>query len=182
MGMKVNKNQLSEVLGKSERTLTEWQKEGMPIEEIGDRGESNVYDTEKCIAWWFARETKSASSLENERAELTRLQQAEKRMNMAKAMGELVPAADIETTWTRFVIAARASALQLRWLLPEEITAAESLDAKRAIVDTHIEKLLRQLVAYEDNESETGEGTGELRPAGEDDDRGMGAAQANFVG
>jgi phage terminase Nu1 subunit (DNA packaging protein) len=182
MGLHVNKKQLAEILGKSERTLTEWQKDGMPIEHEGDRGEANVYDTEKCIAWWFSRETNRATSLENERAALTRLQQEQLTMKIAEVRGELVNASEIEPTWARFVIAARTFALQLRWRLPEEMEAVASIEAKRDIIDGHIETLLRQLVSYDDSESDPQTGAGELCAAGEDDGGGMGAPQARAVG
>jgi len=41
----VNKKELAEIIGISERSLTEWQKEGLPVASYADnRGQANEYD------------------------------------------------------------------------------------------------------------------------------------------
>ncbi len=57
MGINVNKKQLADIFGLSQRTLTELQRAGLPIEERGARGRSHVYDTARVFAWFLARET-----------------------------------------------------------------------------------------------------------------------------
>ena len=56
----VIKSELAGILGRSERTLTEWQKNGMPIKVDGIRGSANQYDTVECIEWMIQREVKRA--------------------------------------------------------------------------------------------------------------------------
>lgn len=53
MGKKVSKQAMAEIFGVSERTLTAWQKQGMPIQYDGKRGQRNQYDTAECIEWRF---------------------------------------------------------------------------------------------------------------------------------
>ena len=52
----VNKKKLAEALEKSERTITEWQKEGLPVKTSGSRGNENEYDLLDVIEWFFDRE------------------------------------------------------------------------------------------------------------------------------
>ena len=56
MGKTVNKAELSEIIGVSQRTLTTWQKNGMPIAMDGIRGTENLYDTAEIIDWMIQRE------------------------------------------------------------------------------------------------------------------------------
>lgn len=52
MGRTVSKAELSEIVGRDERTLTRWQNDGMPVIEFGlGRGNENQYDTEAVIQW-----------------------------------------------------------------------------------------------------------------------------------
>ena len=51
MGLKVNKEELSKILGKSTTTLTTWQKNGLPIFQDGTKGKANIYDTSDVIQW-----------------------------------------------------------------------------------------------------------------------------------
>ena len=53
--MLVNKAQLSEIVGKSQQTLTTWQKNGLPIAVDGNKGTANQYDTEQVIDWMVQR-------------------------------------------------------------------------------------------------------------------------------
>ena len=47
--MIVTKSELAEILGVSERTLSTWQQEGLPIENQQHQG--NTYHTVKVIDW-----------------------------------------------------------------------------------------------------------------------------------
>lgn len=56
----VNKRELAELVGKSERTLTEWQKNGMPIFVDAIRGGENKYDMPEVIEWLIERAVNKA--------------------------------------------------------------------------------------------------------------------------
>ena len=49
--MRVNKKILAKKLGRSERCLTTWQRDGLPVLEHGRRGQQNVYDLGAVVAW-----------------------------------------------------------------------------------------------------------------------------------
>jgi hypothetical protein len=49
--MRLNKSELARKLGCSERALSLWQKEGLPVLEHGRRGQPNVYDLAAVVAW-----------------------------------------------------------------------------------------------------------------------------------
>lgn len=52
MGRRVTKADLAEIVGRDERTLSRWQREGMPVVSVGlGRGNENEYDTEDVIGW-----------------------------------------------------------------------------------------------------------------------------------
>jgi hypothetical protein len=49
--MRLNKAELAGKLRVSQRSLTTWQKEGLPVLEHGRRGQHNVYDLAAVVAW-----------------------------------------------------------------------------------------------------------------------------------
>ncbi len=49
--MRLIKRELAKKLGVSERALTTWQNEGMPVLEHGRRGQPSYYDLARVIAW-----------------------------------------------------------------------------------------------------------------------------------
>ena len=49
--MRLNKRDLASKLGCSERALTTWQQQGLPVLEHGRRGQSNTYDVAAVLAW-----------------------------------------------------------------------------------------------------------------------------------
>lgn len=55
--MHVNKRELADTIGFSERQITSWQKdEALPVLEVGKRGQSHTYDTIAVIQWLINRE------------------------------------------------------------------------------------------------------------------------------
>ena len=73
MGKSVNKSELAEIFGVSERTLTEWQNDSdLPIKTKGARGQANEYDTEAVITWFAQRELNKVG-VEGVRDRLARL-------------------------------------------------------------------------------------------------------------
>jgi phage terminase Nu1 subunit (DNA packaging protein) len=56
MGKIVNQAELALLLGKSDVTIWEWQKEGLPIARQGVRGTEHQYDSAEVIDWLVKRE------------------------------------------------------------------------------------------------------------------------------
>jgi phage terminase Nu1 subunit (DNA packaging protein) len=101
-GKIVNKSELAEILGISERTLTSYQKSGLPIEVEGGRGNSHQYDTKEVIDWFIDWRLKKLSSqksdvqemylFEAERARLTFHQANREALKEEEEKGTLIPA------------------------------------------------------------------------------------------
>ena len=109
--MLVNKRQLSEILGISERSLTDWQKEGMPVAGYAEnRGQANEYDTRAVIGWLVQREIERLHK-EKPRDRLDRLKADAIELDIKERTGELAPAALFERMWGDHILAARTEFL-----------------------------------------------------------------------
>ena len=150
--MIVNKKQLSDIVGISERSLTDWQKEGLPIQYEGERGEANQYDTTQVIAWMIAREI-AKQVTETQKDRLARLQGDKLVLDIAREKRILIPVDQIEPTWLTMVSSARAHLLAAPDKLAHLLEATEGIDAKRDLLAETFEEFLRKLSTYEPAES-----------------------------
>jgi terminase small subunit / prophage DNA-packing protein len=141
MGKKVNQTELAEILGVSDVTLWQWQKEGMPIEERNLRGQSNSYDAAEVIAWMVKRAEEKVRK-ESPRDELARAQTALARLQVAEKEGQLVSVAEFEPEYARLVLACRQRLLQI----PARMELEEK---KRARLEEMVDEALRELSSYE---------------------------------
>lgn len=139
-----NKRELAAVLGVSERTLTEWQEQGLPIEVIGGRGLDNQYDTAKVIEWRIQRAL-AGQSRESGKERLERLQAEELEMRIAERAGRLVPAADVERRWTEAITAARTDLLTLGDRLKARLDGTYRVNVDPTIIDTEVLSCLNKL-------------------------------------
>jgi len=102
-GKIVNKGELSEILGKTERTLTTWQKNGLPILREGRAGVPQLYDTEEVIQWLIDRATHEtrgngaggqismAFDWETQRGRLVKYQADNEELRFRQSAGDLWP-------------------------------------------------------------------------------------------
>lgn len=148
MGKIVNKRDLAQILGVSERTLTEWQRQGMPLVLVTGRGSSNQYDTAAVIAWRIAREVNGAEK-ESQKDRLDRLRGDQIERQMAVEARELIPAAEISPALGQFI----SDAVALIAGIPDKyapiIEAAGSLDAQHAVLEDMVDELRMMLGSYE---------------------------------
>lgn len=91
-GKVVNKHELAAILGKTPKTLTIWQAEGMPFAKSETNGAANDYNTAEVIAWLIRRETRTGPDPNTEKAALLKEQAEQARRRNAKEKGELIPA------------------------------------------------------------------------------------------
>jgi phage terminase Nu1 subunit (DNA packaging protein) len=102
-GKIINKVELSEILGIAERTITSYQKNGLPIEIDGGRGQSNSYNTKDVIDWFVDWRLSKLSGprddaqyiFEEERARLTYHQANREALKEQEERSTLVPAENI---------------------------------------------------------------------------------------
>jgi terminase small subunit / prophage DNA-packing protein len=150
MGKVVNKHDLAEVLGIAERTLTAWQKAGMPMQPRGIRGEANEYDTERVIRWWIKREVRKVQD-EQPRDRLARVQADEVELKLAEKRGELIPKSAIRPAWLGFVVATRQALRALPASLAPAVAQLEGVDEIRDFLEEGIDEALTKLAA-DDND------------------------------
>lgn len=121
MGQLVNKQELAKIVGRSEPTLTTWQKRGMPIKLEARRGASNQYDTADVIAWMIRQEIEKLTvgedgtvhDYEAERARLTHHQANKTELEAKVLRGELIPADTVERVQGSMVGAFRSKLLSM---------------------------------------------------------------------
>ncbi len=103
MGQLVNKRELAAIFGVTERTFTEWQKEGMPIHQAGEkRGQEHKYDTEVVHQWIVQRELARAQ-VRSPREQLDLVRTRREELLLRKDLGELVERTEIRPLLDRFV-------------------------------------------------------------------------------
>ncbi len=158
MGKTVTKLELSEIVGRDERTLSRWQKDGMPVIEFGvGRGNENQYDTQLVIDW-LMRQAALNGKKESTRDRLDRIRGDREELALAKDLGEVVIEADLVQRFEAVITAAK---IELLNTLPDEL--AEMLSARYGVqiddqlIRQPIESILRRLSAYDEDDDLAGD-------------------------
>jgi len=141
--MQVNKRELSEILGRSERTLTTWSKQGMPVEAASTRGRAHQFDTEAVIDWMIQREVSGLSNggnldLTEEQARLAHYRANVEKLKEDQLKGELIPAEIVILGGSGLVTSMRAKFLALHQKIKNRFP-----DLDQAIVD-QIQRLIHE--------------------------------------
>ncbi len=154
MGQIVNKQQLAIILGKSERTLTAWQKElGFPIKVDASRGSSNQYDTADVIEWMIQRAV-GGQEKESTQDRLNRVRADREELGLAKDIGLLIPADEAEEALHQVAIAIRANFVAGNSKLKYEVDTLYGIDLDIAILHDHARALLTHLAEIVDESEE----------------------------
>lgn len=140
----VNQRELAEILGKTQQTLWDWQKTGMPVLRHGENGTENQYDTAAVIAWWIQREMQKNGN-ESAKDRLARLQADKVELELQEMRGQLLPADLVAPAWTSRVVSARAYLLAERDRLAHLLEATPGFDAKRDLLAQTFDEFLRKL-------------------------------------
>lgn len=169
MGKRVNKRELAEIFGISERSFTEYQKDpSFPVAFNGGRGQSNQYDTTDVYDWLLNR-TLAGARRESAKERLDRLRGDREELAIAKELQELVPADVYEAELDRTVMALRTEILTGNPKLKTEIDTIYDIDLDIELLNEHSRSLLRQLSDI-GSECAAGDSSqpGEVQAAGED--------------
>ena len=172
MGKLVAKRELSEIIGVSERTFSEWQKEpGFPFEINGGRGSVNSYDTAKVIQWMVARDIARRVG-EKPRDRVDRLKADLLEVDLAERLGQLAPAALFERAWSDHIVAAKTELLSLPLRLVGEIHALHGITVDTDLILVQIEASLAKLESFDVDafDSDEPDTEGDDAPDGDDDD------------
>lgn len=154
--MLVNKKQLSEILGKTEKTLTTWQKNGLPIEVNAGRGSSNTYDTGKVIGWLIDREIEKLTKTEDgrfldyeaERARLTHHQANKVALEEEVLSGKLIPSDIVEQVQCDMVSAFRTRILSIPTKTAHSLIGVSDLNEAKEILKRNLYEALNELSNY----------------------------------
>src|SRR5690242_19317824 len=164
-GLIVNKRRLAQILGTSERRLTELQREGLPIAVTrGARGRANGYNTREVLDWFIAREVaralpKGVRTREAEQNRLTQLQADALELTIGEKRRTLIPAAEIEPQWSAIVVAARQAILAVpARLAPILATMAGQSDPMRELLEEQLREALAKLAVDDAGADESGSG------------------------
>lgn len=157
MGRLVNKQELSEILGKSERTLTTWQKNGLPIALDGGRGAQNQYDTEAVIDWLINREISKLTiddegrihDYEAERARLTHHQANKTALEEEVLKGSLLKAELVDRVWGDMISAFRAKMLSLPTKTAAQLINESDIAVIESVLREQVYEALTELSDYE---------------------------------
>lgn len=151
MGKVVNKRELSDTFDISERTLTEYQKAGMPMVFNAGRGASNEYDTAQVHTWLLDRALSKVMS-ETPKDRLDRVKADKIELEIARELGQVAPAAEFERAWSDHIQAARIELLTMPDILASEITALYGISIDPDIIRVRVEGALDKLTSFDADE------------------------------
>ncbi|MEY8688335.1 MAG: terminase small subunit [Leptothrix sp. (in: b-proteobacteria)] len=157
MGKTVNKAELSEILGVSERSLTAWQDEEppMPVQKRADvRGQSSEYDTAAVISWLRQRDLRVAGA-ESARDRLAVLQAEEIELRLAEKRGQLVQVDQVEPMWSAMVGAARSFLRSEVNRLAQLLNHIDSIEARRDLLSETFDEFLNKLAGYDPDNADS---------------------------
>lgn len=143
MGKIVNKKMLAEIVGVSERTLTEYQKQGMPILNDSGRGSENSYDTADVVKWLIDKAVNGKS--ESARERLDRVKADREELALAKDLEQLVPAEEVEKKLVSKVIATKSHFLSGMSKIKSELDAYYDIEIDIELLNEHAREILTQL-------------------------------------
>lgn len=149
MGKAVNKRELSEILGISERSLTEWQRDGMPVVQFADGlGKENAYDTEAVIRWWIARDISrvaGGSSVDK----LNDVRYRRELLSLQRELGDVVIREEIRPAFQRYVGDVLAVMMGVPDKYAQVLELTPTQDGKHAVLQDIVSELRDVLGNYE---------------------------------
>jgi phage terminase Nu1 subunit (DNA packaging protein) len=147
-GKVVNKRELSEILGVSERSLTDWQAAGMPMLVNAGRGASNEYDTALVVDWMLQR-AKAGASRETQSERLARVRADREELALARELEEVAPAKDFEQVWEEHILAARSRLLLFVDQLAAHIESKYGIKVDLVQLQGPVDEVLKELAEHE---------------------------------
>lgn len=149
----VNKRTLSEIIGKSERTITTWQKNGLPIAFDGVKGQQNRYETADVIEWLIDRavghgQESDSFDLDSERARLAHHQANKTALEEKVLAGKLIPQQTVEDVWGSMISSFRSRVLSIPTKAAHEFVGLHELNIAQELMKKHLYEALTELSDY----------------------------------
>lgn len=126
--MKLNKAQLADMFGRSQRTIDGWLEKGLPAEQVPAPDKPRhgyVFDTERCIAWYvkWQRDKRGGSGETDAKGRLLEIQVELAELDLDERRGELIAADDALKTFGKLVADARQRLVALAGSLASKLAA-----------------------------------------------------------
>lgn len=150
MVRQVSKAELSELIGRDERTISRWQASGMPVLEVGKgRGGENIYDTQAVFAWLMQRASLNGKK-ESARDRLDRVRADREELALAKELGEVVIAADLVDRYEAMIQAAKTELLNtFPENLASDLSARYGMEVDDQLIREPLDAILTGLANYD---------------------------------
>lgn len=143
--MIVNKTRLSEILGYTHKTLTEWQKEGMPIAHQADsKGFENQYETADVIQWVIDRAISKQDQV-SAREYKDRMQGRKLEIDIEEKLNRLVSVEAIEPLLENAILGARNELISGMDSLRIQIRSEHGVEITRATTNVIIDRILMKI-------------------------------------
>lgn len=153
--MIVNKKELSDIFGISERSFTEYQKDpSFPFQDA-KRGQPNTYDTALVFLWLKRRD--QLKTMETAKERLDRIRGDREELAYSKDVGDLLIAEDVERTLTDVAVAIRSAMTTRSSQLKNEIDITYGIDLDLDIIKKHDRQTLSNLAALAEESEPSGE-------------------------
>ena len=159
----ITRRELAVVLNVHPMTVSKWEREGLPIAEVGRRGQASLDSVADTRKWIKARELKAKAAaagrgtvvdLTRERARKEKAQALVQEQTLAIRARELVPRAEVEEAWSKEVTAVRAKLLSWPATLSDQLHRAAELGGRTGgarnieeVLGRAVEELLHELSA-----------------------------------
>lgn len=149
MGEIVNKQRLAKIIGVTVRTLSEWQKEGLPIKKNGLRGQSNDYDTATVIEWLIKRASDTDAEMERARIRLTSAQADKTELEVEELRGNLISLDNMKYLWANVLGTFRARILSMPTRLTPQISTMKDPKKIEKLLKDSLHEALNELAEYD---------------------------------
>jgi len=153
MGRIVNQRELAEVLDYSAKSISLWQRDGLPVLLETETGLDNQYDIAAVHRWLMAREIARKVG-ESEKDRLNRLQGDKLELEIAEKRALLIPTSEIEPAWVAMVLAAREALLSMPARVASIVVQMDGADQVRDFLEMEMEEALKKLATRDDYPSE----------------------------
>ena len=137
--MNLNQQQLAQTFGVSDRTIRQWQNEGLPVEKQAHGG--NRYRLSDCIEWVVRR--RFGNDLIFEKTRLTKAQADKTEVEIRLLQLQLLNSFDVESTWSTI----RDELREEVETIPQRITPALLQQRNLFDVEQSLEDLLNETLA-----------------------------------
>lgn len=145
--MIVNKRQLSDILGVTEETLTQWAKQGMPVV-LKRRGSAgNQYESTAVLSWLDAKKQSDSppTDWDTERTRKVKLEADILALQKSQLEGRLIPAEKVEEAWTATMAVFRARMLAMPSILAPALIGLETFIDAETLLRESINNALHEL-------------------------------------